>query len=215
MIDVIVYAVCDYISLPNGGEVMLLNNFLSVDDSKAINYHLVGMSFCEDDSVGKWQKKRIGEREYDFFPVAKVLADKEKTHIPFRFRVTAGIKKYWRRINSIKSDFHYVHSAELAMPLWKRDVNIVYHVHGDPCQTLRISRFPLFRGDYFTKQYWKVIEKTVRKSKRIVWAANKSKELYLQQQPHLKKEVESKSVTVHSSFDNKLEINPNSIPTLS
>lgn len=215
MIDVIVYAVCDYVSLPNGGEVMLLNNFLAADASQIINYHLVGMSFNEIDLIGHWQKKRIGEREYDFFPVTQVLADKENTHIPFRFRVTAGIKKYWGRINSIKSDYHYIHSAELAIPLWNKDVNVVYHVHGDPCQTLRISRFPLFRGEFFTNQYWKIIEKTIRKSKKIVWAANRSEELYMQQQPHMRKEVQSKSTTIHSSFDSKLEIDPNSIPTIS
>ena len=74
---VLVYAVCDYFSLPNGGEVMLLNNFLSANKSEMIEYYLVGMSFNESDKVGKWSDKKIGNLVYKFLPVSQVLADKE------------------------------------------------------------------------------------------------------------------------------------------
>ena len=84
---VLVYAVCDYFSLPNGGEVMLLNNFLSANKSEMIEYYLVGMSFNESDKVGKWSDKKIGNLVYKFLPVSQVLADKEKTHVPFRLRM--------------------------------------------------------------------------------------------------------------------------------
>ena len=53
---ILVYSVCDYEKLPNGGEVMLLNNFLSANSSSKNNYYLVGMSFNKKDEVGKWQK---------------------------------------------------------------------------------------------------------------------------------------------------------------
>ena len=161
---VLIYAVCDYLSLPNGGEVMLLNNFLSANKSESIEYYLVGMSFNDFDKVGKWNDKKVGSKVYKFLPVSQVLADKEKTHMPFRLRMVYGIKKYWKEIEKVNADFFYVHSAELAIPLWKKKTKLVYHVHGDPCQTLRISRFPIFRTQIFTYCYWKVISKTMKKS---------------------------------------------------
>lgn len=210
MKKVLIFAVCDYVSLPNGGEVMLLNNFLSANNSEEVQYFLVGMTFCKDDHVGKWQQKKIAGKAYDFFPVTKITVDKEKTHVPFRLRVTAGIKRYWKEINKACADYHYIHSAELAIPMWgKQKINLVYHMHGDPCQTLQISRFPIFRIKLFSTLYWKVVERTVKKSQIIIWAANRSKELYIEQQPHMKNLVESKSITVHSSFDTKLRVKPN------
>lgn len=214
MIRVVVYAVCDYLTLPNGGEVMLLNNFLSANKSESIEYYLVGMSFNESDRVGEWNDKKIGNLVYKFLPVSQVLVDKEKTHIPFRLRMVHGIKKYWNKIEKVNADYHYIHSAELAMPLWKKDIKLVYHVHGDPCQTMKISRFPIFRLQIFTDNYWKIIAKTVEKSYKIVWAADRSKQLYLEQQPQMKDVVNRKSITIHSSFDTKLVVDKKSIPTL-
>ncbi len=216
MKKILVFAVCDYVSLPNGGEVMLLNNFLSANCCENLQYYLVGMSFCRENLVGKWTQKKIGNRLYPFFPVTQVIADKEKTHIPFRLRVACGIKKFWREINQAGADFHYIHSAELAIPMWgKKDINLIYHMHGDPCQTLRISRFPIFRIGIFSALYWKVIERTVMESRKIIWAANRSKKLYLEQQPHMKEIVDAKSITIHSSFDTKLRVNYNRFPRLS
>ena len=216
MIKILVFSVCDFASLPNGGEVMLLNNFLSANQSEDLRYYLVGMTFDTNGRVGEWQSKRIGNNIYDFFPVTKVTVDKEKTHIPFRLRVALGIKKYWKKINDVSADYHYIHSAELAIPMWsKKNINVVYHMHGDPCQTLRISRFPIFRIKLFSALYWKVIERTVIESKKIIWAANRAKKLYLEQQPHMKHEVDSKSITVHSSFDTKLKVNYDDFPELS
>ena len=152
MKKVVVFAICDFVSQPNGGEVMLLNNFLSSSVASDVEYYLVGMSFNENDIPGVWTEKNIGNKIYKFLPVTQVLKDKEKTYIPFRFRVVNGIKKYWRQISKIDADFWYIHSAEIALSLKKTGRSkIVYHVHGDPCQTLRISRFPLFRGEFFTK----------------------------------------------------------------
>lgn len=212
---VLVYAVCDYDRLPNGGEVMLLNSFLSANHSDKIKYYLVGMSFNKKDKVGIWQKKKIGETNYAFFPVTQVLKDKEKTIIPFRLRVMVGIRKYWSAINSVEADYHYIHEAELAIPMWKKDIKIVYHGHGDPCQTLRISRFPLFRGEIFTKAYWRVISRTLKKSNKIIWAADRSKKLYIEQQPFMKEIVERKSCTIHSSFDTKLVVDPSRLKLVS
>lgn len=201
---ILVYSVCDYEKLPNGGEVMLLNNFLSANSSSKNNYYLVGMTFDKKDEVGKWQKKKIGNKTYDFFPVCKVLKDKEKTHIPFRLKVMLGIAFYWKKINAIDADYHYIHEAELAIPMWNKKIDIVYHGHGDPCQTLKISRFPIFRLKVFSDIYWKIIAVTLKKSCKLIWAADRSRELYIKQQPKMKEMVESKSCTVHSSFDTKM-----------
>ena len=216
MINVVILSVSDYRMLPNGGEVMLLHNFLEANNSTDICYHLVGMTFSESEHVGKWSKIRVGGKEYSFLPVAMVLKDKERTHIPFRLRVTCGIYKYLDIIDSVKPDVYYIHAPELMIPIWrKQNAHVVFHVHGDPCQTLRISRFPLFRMEFFSKLYWRIIEKTMRLSEKIIWAADRSRELYLGQQPHMVEEVVYKSTTIHSSFDPKMIPEFNLLPPLS
>lgn len=202
-----IIAVCDYVSLPNGGEVFLLNNFLTANSNLGIEYSLIGMTFDDSKTVGKWTKLKIGKNEYNFLPVSKVLKDKEKTHIPFRVRVVAGLYKYWKAIEEKGIKEVYVHSAELGIPFWKKkDISLSYHVHGDPGQTLKYSRFVAFRGHKWTDLYYYVIKHTIEKSKLIIWAANRSKQLYLNAQPRMKEEVERKSIVIHSSFDAKLTV---------
>lgn len=207
-----IIAVCDFKSLPNGGEVFLLHNFLSATNNDQIKYYLIGMTFDESKTVGKWSKIKIGNREYDFFPVSKVLKDKEKTHIPFRLRVVLGLYKYKNKIKKIGFDDLYIHSAELGIPFWNINwSSLVYHVHGDPGQTLKYSRFSSFRGMGWVNLYYWFIKKTIDKSRKVIWAANRSKKLYLTAKPDMKRVVERKSITIHSSFDNNLKLGNSSL----
>lgn len=207
---VAVVAVCDFISKPNGGEVFLLHNLLSEKIFPDLQYFLIGMTFDENMKVGEWQEIDIDGNYYRFFPIAKVLKDKEKTHIPFRLRCVHGLKKYWKKINNTyKIDEWYIHSAELAMPLRnKKEISFVYHVHGDPSQTLQISRFPFFRTKFWTTLYLSQIRKTMQGARKIIWAADRSKKLYLEKQPQMKDCIEQKSCVVHSSFDMRLIVDP-------
>jgi glycosyltransferase involved in cell wall biosynthesis len=208
MKKIAVVAVCDYRSQPNGGEVFLLNNFLSAHKNAEIEYHLIGMTFDEAVTEGKWTRIAINGKEYDFLPVAKVLKDKEKTHVPFRLRMVLGIYKYWNELSAGGFKEIYIHSAELGIPFWnKPEMQLIYHVHGDPSQTLKFSRFAFFRAKVWTDLYLSFIRKTIRKSKKVIWAAQRSKELYLAAQPAMQETVDEKSVVVHSSFDTKLVVN--------
>ena len=94
MKKVAVFAVCDYISQPNGGEVFLLNNFFSAEKNSELQFYLIGMTFNPEHQEGVWYKININNKVYDFLPVAKVVKDKEKTKIPFRLRMVLGIFKY-------------------------------------------------------------------------------------------------------------------------
>lgn len=212
-----VVAVCDFRKLPNGGEVFLLNNLFSAMQSDKNEYYLIGMTFNDQDRIGKWNLISIGGRTYNFFPVAKVTKDKEKTKIPFRLRMVYGLIKYKSTIMSMGFDSVYIHSAELGIPFWHdyNRINLIYHVHGDPSQTLRYSRFPLFRFEAFTKLYLALINKTIKKSKKIIWAANRPKNEYKKlASEEMVDIIEKKSVTVHSSFDRKLTVDYDSIPRL-
>lgn len=204
-----IIAVCDFVSLPNGGEVFLLNNFLSAHSNPKVNYYLIGMTFNPNDKLGEWNRVRIGDKIYEFFPVAKILKDKEQTHIPFRLRVVTGIYKYWPQIRGQGIDEIYIHSAELGIPFWNKNISMTYHVHGDPGQTLRFSRFAAFRGSLWSAMYYRLIRKTINRSKMIIWAANRSKELYLEAQPQMVEIVNRKSCVIHSSFDTKLRVSDN------
>lgn len=210
--NVAVIAICDFISQPNGGEVYLLNNLFSANKDEGIRYYLIGMTFDPKMKRGEWTKIKLGDQFYDFFPIVKVTKDKEKTHIPFRLRCVQGLKKYYKKIVKVGIDEWYIHSAELGIPLRKKNCSVVYHVHGDPSQTLRISRFPIFRTAFWTNRYLSVIRKTMLQSRKIVWAARRSKELYLKTDPTLKDEVEAKSCVVHSSFDTKLKTVDTQLP---
>lgn len=211
--NIAVVAICDFISQPNGGEVYLLNNLFSANNDETINYRLIGMTFDPKMKRGEWTKIKVGDNIYDFFPIVKVTKDKEKTHIPFRLRCVHGLKKYYKKIVKAGVDEWYIHSAELGIPLRKKkNCSFVYHVHGDPSQTMRISRFPVFRTAFWTNRYLSVIRKTMHQSRKIVWAARRSKELYLKADPTLKDEVEAKSCVVHSSFDTKLKTTDLQLP---
>ena len=210
-----VIANCDFLSLPNGGEVFLLHNLFAANVSITLEYYLIGMTFNPDIEEGRWTKVQIGDKTYNFFPVSKVLKDKEKTHIPFRLRVVCGLFKYKKDIDRMKIKNFYIHSAELGIPFWNQEnINLIYHVHGDPSQTLKYSRFSHFRSPLWTKLYLKIINKTIMESRLIIWAANKSKELFIQCQPQMKNEILKKSRTIHSSFDYKLHAKMDSIPLL-
>lgn len=218
MNKIAVVAVCDFMKLPNGGEVFLLNNMLSAMESDTGIYELVGMTFDKGDTVGKWKNVLIGNKEYRFLPVSKVTKDKEKTIIPFRLRMVYGLFKYRKRIRQEGFSHVYVHSAELSIPFWNNSgkSKLIYHVHGDPSQTLRYSRFPLFRFKFFTNGYLSIINKTIQRSNRVIWAANRSKKQYEEiVSQELVQLIDEKSVTIHSSFDRKLNVNEKSIPRMS
>lgn len=206
MKNVGIIAVCDFDKNPLGGEVFLLKNLLKEKCDEDLNIFLIGMSFDKNDVVGKWNKKIINGIEYDYLPITKVLKEKEKSKIPFRLRLVLGTIKYYKRICKKNLNSIYIHSAELIIPfLHEKAMNIIYHVHGDPRGTLKISRFPIFRGDLISKVYNKLIDLSMRKSDLIIWAADRSKNLYLENRNRSYcKYIDDKSVTIHSSFDNAL-----------
>lgn len=207
MKTVAVIAVCDFETMPMGGEVFLLNNLLK-NKPYNLDIKLIGMSFSKKDIVGKWNKKEINGIKYDFLPVCKVLIDKDRTKIPFRFRMVAGINKYYSKIKKEKIDIAYIHSSELVIPfINKKDIKLVYHVHGDPTQTLKISRFKLFRGNSWSKAYNYLVDLTINRSDKIIWAADRSKELYFSKRKNSNLEIINKSITIHSSFDDNMSIN--------
>ena len=197
-------AMADFENLPMGGEVRLLNNLLRQKMPEDIEFSLLGMSFSSDDNVGEWKKKKLGDQVYNFFPLCQVLKEKEKTHIPFRLRMSMGLRKYAKKAGIESFDVVYVHAAELISPISKLKVPIVYHVHGDPSQTLRISRFPLFRLKVFSDYYNHMIVSNMKRADGILWAADTSRRLFLSKYPVAEEIIRNKSVVIHSSFDTNL-----------
>lgn len=210
-----IIAVCDFVNQPNGGEVFLINNFLKAHVNEKIEYFLIGMTFDNDIKEGVWKELIVNNKTYHFLPVAKITKKKEKTHIPFRLLVVLGLYKYWNKIKEMSINSFYIHSAELGIPLWKKQIPIVYHVHGDPSQTLKFSRFPIFRIKLFTKLYLSFVNRTIKESKTIIWAANRSKKLYLEVCGYMREMIESKSCTIHSSFDVNMIVNDTLFSSLS
>ena len=203
MKNIAIIAVCDFINNPIGGEVFLLHNLLKNAPPKSINISLIGMSFNSKDKLGQWSKKNIDGILYDYLPVSKIS---KSSILPYRLKVVLGIKKYFNLIKEKNINTIYIHSAELILPfLKKKNINVIYHIHGNPEVTLKISRFPLFRLSIFSKMYCSFINKTIKRSEIIVWAAEKNKKEYIINNPPLKDMIINKSITIHSSFDTSLK----------
>ncbi|MCR5178012.1 MAG: glycosyltransferase family 4 protein [Lachnospiraceae bacterium] len=191
----------DFEHLPPGGEVQLLHNLLGQAPPAHISLSLLGMSFSENMPEGMWHEIKIGENTYPFFPLCRVLKSKEKTRIPFRLRMVAGIRKYYKKAALADFDAIYVQAPETVLPLKKYRGKIALHVHTDPDQTLRISRFPLFRLPIFQALYTKRIEGGIDRADRIIWSADAIKKNYTGIRPTAAASINAKSVVVHASYD--------------
>lgn len=71
-------AICDFIDFPPGGEVSFLTSILKEWKYEDLEIDLIGMTHSLNENVGNWQKRSIGEKEYNFFPVFKEVREKEK-----------------------------------------------------------------------------------------------------------------------------------------
>lgn len=200
MKKVAIIAVCDFEKKPVGGEVFLLNNLLK-EKSGNLEIVLIGLTFNSKEKVGKWINKNINGNIYKFLPVA--LA---KKNIPFRIQVVLGIIKYKKKLKEQSINRVYIHSAELIIPFfYNRKMDIIYHIHGNPTTTLKISRFNIFRFEIFNKAYNLLVNASMKKSKKIIWAANKNKDDYIKSNINKKCFIENKSIVIHSSFDKSLK----------
>lgn len=205
MKEVAIIAVCDFDTKPVGGEVFLLNNLLKEKCKEELNIRLIGLTFDKKDTIGKWNKKNINNIEYEFLPVAYA-----NTKIPLRFQLVYGIKKFKKEILKKNIECIYIHSAEIIIPFINdSNLDIVYHVHGNPLATLEISRFSFFRNDIFSRMYRYLVKKSMQMSKLIIWAADKNKDEFLNSNYHMKDILYEKSITIHSCFDTKLKCSNN------
>lgn len=196
MINVGLAAVCDFTSMPMGGELSLLNRLLSVDSREwGIRYKLIGISF-EDERLGVWSTKSIGAISYDWLPIAS-----GNTKLPLRLVARRGLNRYRAAIASADIDVFYIHSPELFEPLSRHGKKCVYHVHGDPYFTVRMSRFPMLRLAPFAAVYDRTIQNALEGSQRIIWAAERSMSEFLAKVPAAKKWISGKVEVIHSCFD--------------
>lgn len=201
-IKVAVIADCDYQEKPLGGVVSLLSNMLAADGIGKIEFYLIGISFDAADRQGIWQCKSIQGKKYRWLPVFVSKKPKEDTRIPLRFRLVAGIKRYWSEICLDGFEAVYIHSPEIALPLATVDVPIVCHVHGDPLIAATRSRFPLLRGNIFVKQYNKIVCRALDNSAGIIWAAKACRnEYYRRLEVSEVPRWDDKSTVIYSSVD--------------
>ena len=201
MIKVGVIAVCDFESLPVGGEVSLLNRLCSVDnESLGMEYDLIGMSFS-DEEVGRWGEKRINGRPYRWLPVSSY-----RKNIPLRVLMARGVKRFVHLLENRSYDVLYIHSPELYLPVAHMGVPVVYHVHGDPYYTVRMSRFPLLRMGPFVRYYDRLIESALRGSESVIWAARRSMCEFLDKEVFLKDVVLPKVEVIHSCYGEKMRL---------
>jgi glycosyltransferase involved in cell wall biosynthesis len=193
-------AICDFIDFPPGGEVSFLTSILKEWKYEDLEIDLIGMTHSLNENVGNWQKRSIGEKEYNFFPVFKEVREKEKTRIPFRFRMVWGLLKFRKEIMKKKYDILYIHCPELILPfLGDNKTVVVYHVHGEPQHTLKVSRFSIFRFHIFSFLYNTIIKIAITKSKKVIWVSQKALKSYLGE-----KYSKEKNIVIPSPYDSSL-----------
>lgn len=208
MQKIAIIAICNYIDSPTGGEVTFLNSILKSKQDPSREIALIGMSSSIKENVGEWSEKVIGDNSYKFLPVFKELRRKEETKIPYRLRIIWGLMRVRKLIKNENFDYIYIHCPELILGIGKKIIDrskLIYHVHGEPSSTIRVSRFKIFKNmDLLSSIYIKIIDKCIEKSKKVIWVSKRGLEDY--SKISRVNEIEKKSCIIENPYDSEIFI---------
>jgi glycosyltransferase involved in cell wall biosynthesis len=211
MKKIAVIAICNFIETPTGGEVTFLNSILKVKQQDDIKLCLIGMTNEMNEVEGKWANKAIGNIDYNFIPVFKEIRSKEQTKIPYRLRFIFGLIKYRKLIEKESFDYIYIHCPEIILGLGNKIINkskLIYHVHGEPSNTIRVSRFKLFRRfEVISKIYLKIIDKCIKNSAKVIWVSKRGLQNYAK--ISMIRKIDKKSVVIENPYDSKIFVYDN------
>jgi glycosyltransferase involved in cell wall biosynthesis len=189
---------CDFDSFPTGGVLPFLQNCLRYEHD-ALDIKLVGLTTDRKDKIGQWRPCRIGNKEYQFIPVAfcsKNTAE-HPSFVPNRVKMLVGLYSHIFKILKA-SDIVYVHSPELALPFvfWGRHKRLVVHVHGIPDYAAMNSRYLWVRSGLISKLYRKCLDIILRRADKVIWVSNDG---LIRYSGH--SDLKNKSIVIPTSVD--------------
>lgn len=155
----------DFEGHPIGGQKNYIRNL--VHNLSCIPF-LVGIG--PDDKVGVWSKRKIKDRDYDYFN----LPERNHSLFPLRFLFLYDLLRFKRKILSQDFDAIFVQSPETAFPflfsITKKN-KIIYRMAGGN-NPLTLSRFSFARNRFFLFLYNFIFIKAVIKRASIIIAIN-------------------------------------------
>lgn len=161
---------CNFIDYPSGGQLSFCTQLL---DAFPDNYFkLIGISTNHLEPIGRWQKKIINNKEYEFYPLLFSNTYSAKGIIPKRLRFFFALYKYKRKIFFKENFYHiFTHAPEtlLALDINSVNIKVLHFMHGIE-NPLLMPRFKW--GILFSGIFWKLYLKKLNRCDYIAAASD-------------------------------------------
>jgi glycosyltransferase involved in cell wall biosynthesis len=115
MPDALFIEFCNFEDFPMGGQLSFAKQMIHAFGPRLA---LVGIS-TDETPVGRWVKRSVGGRIYDFFSVGRWRRSTQKPVIPARIRAYCGITKYRKQILSIGTRTAFMSSREALLASYR------------------------------------------------------------------------------------------------
>ena len=150
---IVVIDFCNFEDYPMGGYLTFERNMMK---SFGENLILIGITTVKSDPVGKWFKKEIDGKTYDFFALARYNKNTTKHIIPDRLAIYILLKFYKKRILRKKIDNVFIQRPEILICINKFNFKNICFCSAGMENPLSISKFWYARyiSRYFDKAFF-------------------------------------------------------------
>ncbi len=132
---------CNFNDYPVGGQLTFAKQLAGVYGNEIA---LVGLG-DEGEPIGKWFKKRLNGREYDYFAISSYSPAVMKPRIPARLTAYLNARKYKREILSLGVDSVFIQSHEILKVALKWKFKSVCYYFPGVGMPLQTPRYPWAR----------------------------------------------------------------------
>lgn len=141
----------NYIDYPTGGIMNFYRNMMQAFGNELI---LAGISTDSATPVGKWIKKNIEDKEYDFYSMARVKMKSSKPLVPERIKNCIHVKMHIKNIlKHGKFDVIFTRTPEVMLFIPDEYLNITCNYLPGVGNPIRISRYSWARvfADFYDR----------------------------------------------------------------
>jgi glycosyltransferase involved in cell wall biosynthesis len=132
---------CNFNDYPVGGQLTFAKQLARVYGNEIA---LVGLGE-EGEPIGKWFKKRLNGREYDYFAISSYSPAIIKPRIPARLTAYLNVRKYKKEILSLGVDAVFIQSHEILKVALKWKLKSVCYYFPGVGMPLQTPRYPWAR----------------------------------------------------------------------
>jgi glycosyltransferase involved in cell wall biosynthesis len=142
---------CNYEDYPIGGFLSFCKNMVA---SFGNSLALVGITTEEDEPVGQWFKKKIGQYEFDFFALKRYKKNKTMFLLPDRLVSFVTLQIYRKRIMDKGFRNVFIQRQEMMPAVKSFGINNICYCFPGMENPLSISKY--WYGKYLSKRFDKV-----------------------------------------------------------